>query len=223
MQLVACNLVPHGYWFYVTGHVPDGKDPSHIDAKLMAKYHAGLSRAARARRKQLGWANVRYLRHQRFFVLLSTKGLHQFFDEEGETIRDIRRVPLRVGGYAISCHRGGRRRNGQVDPRWHAHVEIGRQRYLEWEALLLEMATRRSADRLALEFYRLPFEPYAPVRRQMLRLLKRVNQARKEAGLSRLPHEILPLRRRIVRPFEPSPSRAKTPDDLSKVFSYSSG
>lgn len=223
VQLVACNLVPHGYWFYVTGRVPDGKDPSQVDAKLMAKYAAGLSRTARARRKQLGWANVRYLRHERFFVLLATKGRHPFFEEEGETVRDLRRVPLRIGGYSISCRPGGRRQNGEVDPRWHAHVEIQRQLYLQWEALLVEMATHRSAERLAMEFYRLPFEPYAPVRRQMLRLLGRVNKVRRRAGLSSLPHEVLPLRRRIVRPFEPISARAETAGGAAKVFSYSSG
>ena len=103
VQLVACNLVPHGYWFYVTGRVPDGKDPAHVDTKLLKKYDAGLSRAARARRKQLGWANVRYLRHERFFVILATKGQHPFFEEEATAMRDLRHVPLRIGGYSISC------------------------------------------------------------------------------------------------------------------------
>ena len=122
-----------------------------------------------------------------------------------------------------SVARGGRRRSGQVDPRWHTHVEIEWRYYLQWEALLLEMATRRSAKQMALEFYRLPFEPYAPVRRQMLRLLKRVNLARKRAGLSSLPYEILPLRRRIFRPFEQVASELRTGRDAAQVLSYSTG
>jgi len=61
---------------------------------------------------------------------------------------------------------------------------------------------RESTERLALEFYRFPFEPYAPVRRQMLTLLRLVNSVRKRAGHEQLPYTVLPLRRRIVRPFD---------------------
>ena len=60
-------------------------------------------------------------------------------------------------------------------------------------------------EALALEFYRLPFEPYAPVRRQMLQLWKDVNARRKTAGLPLLSVEVLPLRRRVMKTFEPRP------------------
>ena len=40
------------------------------------------------RRKRAGTANLRSLRHERFFVLIATHGTHRFFDEE--RIRDIR-------------------------------------------------------------------------------------------------------------------------------------
>lgn len=203
MQLVAANYLPHGYWFYVTGRAPEGKDPTAIDAKLASKYGGDLSRQARARRKRLGLANVQYLRHGRFFVLLATQGKHRLFDEEASLIRDIRRVPLKFAGYSISYRRGGRTRSGTPDAQWHSHVAIDHRRYRELEAWLLEMAVRRTSTQLALEFYRLPYEGYAPVRRQMLRLLKKVNDARRRAGLGVLPHEVLPLRRRVVRPFEP--------------------
>lgn len=205
MQLVAANYLPHGYWFYVTGRAPEGKDPTAIDAKLVSKYGGDLSRQARARRKRLGLANVQYLRHGRFFVLLATQGKHRLFDEEASLIRDIRRVPLKFAGYSISYRRGGRTRSGTPDAQWHSHVAIDHRRYRELEAWLLEMAVRRTSTQLALEFYRLPYEGYAPVRRQMLRLLKKVNDARRRAGLGVLPHEVLPLRRRVVRPFEQEP------------------
>jgi len=202
VQLVACNLLPHGYWFYVTGIVPEGKDVRRVDAKLIRKYGAALGKAARSRRKRLGLANVRYLRHDRFFVLLATYGRHRFHLEDARSIRDVRRVPLKFAGYSISYRRGGRRRDGGRDRGWHSHVEIDRRRFAELRAFLVEMAARWSTERLALEFYRLPFEPYAPVRRQMLLLLKAVNAQRKRAGLSPLPHTVLPMRRRVVSPFE---------------------
>jgi hypothetical protein len=201
VQLLACNLLPHGYWFYVSGWIPEGKDPRRVDAKLIDKYGVDLGRTARARRKRLGQANLRYLRHGRFFVLIATHGEHLFFADEAASIRDIRHVPLRFAGYSISYRRGNRTRDGGPDERWHAHVEINRQRYKELQAWFLEIAVHRSAARLAAEFYHVPFEPYAPVRRQMLNLLRLVNAVRKRAGYEVLPYAVLPLRRRIVRPF----------------------
>jgi hypothetical protein len=204
VQLVACNYLPHGYWFYVTGCVPDGKDPRQVDAKLIDKYGIDLSRAARSRRKQLGYANVHYLRHGRFFVLLGTHGKHSFFEEEAASMRDIRHTPLKFAGYSISYRRGGRATNGESDSKWHSHVEIDGEWYKVLEAWFLDTAARRSAEKVALDFYRFPFEPYAPVRRQLLRLLRRVNAARKQAGQPVLPYAVLPLRRRVVRPFGPA-------------------
>lgn len=201
VQQIACSYLRHGYWWYVTGRIPAGKDAELIDRKLIAKYGIGVSESTRARCKQLGMANLQYLRHGRFFAIFATKGTHRFFVEEHASIRDIRRVPLRVAGYSISYRRGGRTRQGEVDHRWHAHVEIERSRYLEIKAHFLDLALHRSAEKMALAFYELPFEPYAPVRRQMLNLLRSVNQARKAAGFATLPVEVLPLRRRIVKPY----------------------
>jgi hypothetical protein len=201
VQQIACCYLRHGYWFYVSGQIPPRKLVGDVDRKLIEKYGIGVSESTRARRKQLGQANLQYLRHQRFFVILATKGEHRFFDEESNSIRDIRRTPLRYGGYAISYRRGGRTKSGHPDAKWHAHVEIERQRYLELKAWFLELAVHRSAEHIGLEFYRLPFEPYAPVRRQMLNILRAVNTARKRAGFQQIPTEVLPLRRRVVRPF----------------------
>lgn len=201
VQQIACCYLRHGYWFYVTGHVPAGKDARAIDHKLIAKYGIGVSESTRARRKRLGRANLQYLRHGRLFVILATKGQHDFFAVESNSIHDIRRVPLQYGGYSISYRRGGRTRSGDRDPRWHAHVEIERRRYLELKAWFLDIAPHRSADSLGLAFYELPFEPYAPVRRQLLNIWRAVNRARRKAGFQPVPVEVLPLRRRIVRPF----------------------
>ncbi len=201
VQQIACCYLRHGYWFYVCGHIPLHKDPYVVDQKLLAKYGIAVSESTRARRKRAGQANLQYLRHERFFVLLATKGQHRFYEEEGDRIRDLRRVPLRYSSYSISYRRGGRTRTGEPDTKSHAHVEIDRQRYLELKASFLALATHRSAENLALAFYRLPFEPYAPVRRQFLKILRAVNEARRQAGYARLPTAILPLRRRVVRPF----------------------
>lgn len=201
VQQIACAYLRHGYWFYVTGIVPDGKDAVVIDDKLIQKYDIAISESTRRRRKHAGLANLQYIRHGRFFVILATKGKHRFFEEEQGRLRDIRVAPLRYAGYAISYKRGGRTRSGEVDLRWHAHVSIDRPAYLNLRANFQDLASRRQADALALAFYQLPFERYAPVRRQLLMLLRRVNEIRKRAGYLPVTKDVLCLRRRIVRPF----------------------
>lgn len=210
VQQIACCYLRHGYWFYVTGHIPAHKDAVTIDRKLIEKYGIDVSESTRARRKQLGRANLQYIRFGRLFAILATKGEHEFFAIESGSIHDIRHTPLKIGGYSISYRRGGRKRSGDKDHTWHAHVEIDRRHYLELKARLLDLATHRSAENLALEFYRIPYEPYAPIRRQLLNIWRAVNLARRAAGFSRIPVEVIPLRRRIVRPFDQGRDRPRT-------------
>jgi hypothetical protein len=212
VQQLACCYLRHGYWYYVMGKVPDWKDPASVDQKLIAKYDVAISESTRRRRKKLGFANLQYLRYQRLFIIIATAGHHRFREIEAGGIRDIRRVPIKIWGYSVSYRPGGRTRKGERDPRWHAHVEIDRERYKEIRDHLLDLAVHRSAEALALEFYHLPFEPYAPIRRQMLNIWRAVNRKRKAAGYSLLPVSVLPLRRRIVQPFGPS-YREIRPDD----------
>lgn len=201
VQQIACCYLRHGYWFYVSGRIPAGKDPHAVDQKLIAKYGIAVSESTRARRKQAGRANLQYLRHERFFVILATKGVHPFFEQEGSSIRDMRRLPLCYAGYSISYRRGGMTRAGAVDHHWHAHVRMERQQYLDCRAWFLEWATRASATELSQAFATLPVDAYAPVRRQLLLIHRAVNRLRSASGQSPVPVEALPLRRRIVRPF----------------------
>jgi len=46
VQMLACNYLPHGYWFYVTGHIPDAKQPLFVDQKLIEKYGIDRSRSS---------------------------------------------------------------------------------------------------------------------------------------------------------------------------------
>ena len=204
VQQIACCYLRHGYHFYVIGRVPPGKDPTAIDDKLVAKYQIDVSESTRARRKKTGRANLQYIRHESTFVILATKGEHRFFEEEANLIRDIRRVPIRYAGYSVSYKRGGRTKDGQPDEKWHSHVEIDRRQFLELRAWFAERALRASAEKLALAFYQLPIAPYAPVRRQLLLMLRDVNRVRKRGGRKPLPTGILPLRRKVVSPFSPS-------------------
>jgi hypothetical protein len=179
--------------------------PRHVHASRNQELQAATARRrhSRARRKKAGHANLQYIRHERFFVILATKGEHRFFTEEGSRVRDIRRVPVKYAGYSISYRRGGRTRDGQPDSKWHSHVEIDRRQLLDLKAWLTEHAGKATTAELAKAIYALPVESYAPIRRQLLVLLRQVNAVRKTSGKLPLPVEVVPLRRRIVRPFSP--------------------
>ena len=188
VQQLAVSYVANGYWFYVCGVIPERKDPRAIDRKLISRYGIGISKWARARRKVAGLANLHYLRHGRFFVLIATRGKHPFFEEERSSLKDVRETPIKFASYAIGF-RGG-----------HPHVRIERETARELKAFFVDKALR-SSEWLEREFRKLPFEPYAPVRRQLLSILGGVNRRRREAGIEEVPLACLRLRRRPVRPF----------------------
>ncbi len=208
VQVLASNYLPHGYWFYVSGIVPEGKDPERVDEKLIERYGVATSRQGRVRRKHAGLANLHYLRFGRFWLLLATHGRHEFFSREQSNLKDARKTPIQFGGYSISVKRGGHvRKSGPnsaaaPDSRLRVRVQIAREVYRELKAWFLEIATRRSPEALRRELFKVPFEPYAPVRQQMLNLLRLVNRARHAAGLSRLTPKVLRFRRQIVKPFD---------------------
>jgi len=190
IQQLAVAYVARGYFFYVTGLIPERKNPSSVDAKLIDRYDIAKSKWSRARRKRAGHASVQYLRYNRRFLILATHGEHPIFAEEAESLRDCRRVPVKVFGYAISYKRE------------RVHVRIELNEYKRLQARLLDFARHRKANAIADAIANLPYEPYAPVRRQLLLLLKAVNAQRRSAGYEQLPWRVLRFRRRIVKPFE---------------------
>lgn len=190
LQQLTVSYISRGYWFYVTGCVPEGKDPELVDAKLIERYGVAISRWARARRKKAGLANVQYIRYRRFFVLLATHGQHHFFQDEGAAIHDARRRPITFWGYSVSYRKG------------HPHVRIQQQDYAALKARMLGKALQRNPDTVWAEFRSLPYEPYAPVRRQLLNIHRAVNRRRRIAGLRLVPVTCIRMRRRICRPFE---------------------
>ena len=207
VQQLGSNILPHGYWFYVTGRVPAEKDPEAVDRKLIEKYGIAIFRQQRARRKLAGYANLHYLRFDRTWVILATHGLHTFFKEEASSIRDVRRVPIQVGGYSLSVKQGHflkkEREEDEAlpDGRMRVRVQIGRERYRDLRGYLLSIACHRSQDTLARELRSVPFEPYAPIRRQLLNLLRLINAKRQAAGYARVQPAVLRYKRRITHPF----------------------
>ena len=188
IQQVAVSYVRNGYWFYVAGAVPDGKCLEELDAKFVKLYHLSISKYVRCRKRKSGEAGVQYIRLGRFFLILATHGEHLFFVRERTMIRDVRRCPIRVGGYAIG-YRAGR-----------VSVRIERTEY----RVLKDAFTKRALNaktRLESAFTNLPYEPYGPVRSQLLAVFRAVNRRRAVAGLPLLDRGCVRISRRIVRPF----------------------
>lgn len=200
VQQLAVAGISRGYVLYVMGRVPLGKDAPAVDAKLVQTYGIDISKWARARRKSQGKANLLYVRFESTWVILATPGEHEnFFHLEHANVRDARRTPIRVGGYAIS-HRGG-----------HASVRIDLRRYQELKAYLVELAKHRRREAVEAAFQAVPFVPYAPVRRQLLAIFREANRVRRAAGFAQLSKWCLRLERRNVRVFEPAEARANDP------------
>ena len=188
VQQVAVSYVKNGYWFFVAGAVPEGKDLPSIDAKFIKLYQLSISKYVRCRRRRLGQAGVQYIRLGRFFLILATHGEHLFFVREKKMIRDARRCPIKVGGYAIGF------RSGRVS------VRIERQEYRFLKDAFSKRALHAKA-RLEVAFSNLPYEPYAPVRSQLMAVLRSVNRKRSVAGLPPLDRSCIRVSRRIVKPF----------------------
>ena len=195
VQQLAVNYVARGYYFYVTGTIPEGKDPAKTDAKIMGQYGIDISKWARARRRKGGLANVQYLRHGRFYVIIATHGEHPFFAAERNQIRNIRKQPLRFHGYAIGVGRS------RLDRSLHASVRIQRGVFRELLARFKQIAVQRTVEELCRELRVLPFEPFAPVRDQFRIILRAVNRLRKTAGLELVPWNAIRHYRKPLRVF----------------------
>ncbi len=117
---------------------------------------------------------------------------------EGEHLRDCRRTPIRFNGYSISYRRSGVTPAGGPTAKWHAHVRIDDDTYRRLRDRFVDLATHRTADTLANEFARIPFARYAPIRRQLLNILRAVNERRKQQNFELLPHSVLKLKRTPV-------------------------
>ena len=145
----------------------------------------------------------------------------------GATRPYVRRVPIKFDGYSISVKKGGYRRNPSPkspaipDDKWRVRVQIGREPYRDLTAYFLDIALLRTVEQLSRDLFSLQYEPYAPVRQQILNILRLVNKSRKAAGLDPVSPKVLRYQRDIVRPFEPTkamaePERGRNLEDVPR-------
>jgi hypothetical protein len=125
VRMLATHYLPHGYRFFVQGSVKPGRHLAQFDALMEAKFRYALSRSARNRRKNargpgglpLGLGNVHYIRFDRSWVLIATKGTHRFFEEhtkrdrfglvQAAYFRDVHRDPIFLHVYSLRVASGG--------------------------------------------------------------------------------------------------------------------
>ena len=211
VQQLAVGYVRNGYVFFVKGQVPLGKNPEATDRKLMERYGIQMDSGKRYRRKAKGLANLQYIRFGRDWVMLATKGEHEWFRLERANIRDVRRVPLTVLSYSITLTRGGNVLNRDKSPgvagperdqKQRVRVQISKASFRQLRADMLSRARTRSPDWYRMRFYHVGFEPYAPIRKQLLELLRLVNKARACHGLEKLKPDCIRYHRKPVKPFQ---------------------
>jgi hypothetical protein len=159
-------LVRHGYLFWVSGVIPAAKDPYEVDRKLIEKYEVAVSSRVRQRQKREGTARVQYLRHRRTFILVATHGNHPFFAAEGKEVRCFRKQPFKAWDYSISYRAG------------HPHVRIPLDTYKKVKEYFTNRATCRDLGWWERKLRSFPWEPWAPIRRQVFNLIRHVNRLR---------------------------------------------
>lgn len=206
VQLIAASYLRHGYYWYVTGYIPADKDPTQVDRKLIEKYQIAVTEWERARRRKAGLANAQFIRYDRWFIILLTSGHHKIRDSirdggEGENIKDCRRYPITLAGYSISYRRSGVVPIGGQHS-WHAHVRIDAKTYSALRAYVQYIAAHHNPEALAKELAAIPFARYAPVRRQLLCLVRLVNRVRSQRGFELIPYSVLSLRRQPVKVYD---------------------
>jgi hypothetical protein len=190
LQQLACYL-RHGYYLYYRGHLRAGKDPLPVDGRILSRYPDILLTPKQKERRKEGAAKTQYLRHGQDFLILSTEGQSFFRSEEAKAIKDARRVPVLFAGHAISVRAG------------HVHVQIDRNLLKGLAALYAALAIRETKAALEARLRSLPFEPFAPVRKQCAELLRSINKRRRQADLPLVCPSCLPAGRRVCPAFGP--------------------
>lgn len=96
VQQVAVSYLRHGYFYYVADVLKPHIDPERLDELVLTKYNIRKCWRYRAEQKAKGYANLQYIRHGHFYVIMATEGHHRFKDRERNKLRDVRDTPLVV-------------------------------------------------------------------------------------------------------------------------------
>jgi hypothetical protein len=191
------RYVSSGHYFYVRCLIPDGKDPHAVDRKILNLYGVVRKRWQRKRRYLKADAGIHYLRYQRLFVVMLTKGQHEaFYRDHGQCVLDIRRTALKAFGYSI---RWG---FSQIEQRYRVSVRLDKAEYRSLRSHMLTICTWArygTASAMQRELERLPYQLYAPVREQLVSIARAVNRQRRRAGLAPIDDRCIPEKMRVTK------------------------
>ncbi|MBD2371180.1 MULTISPECIES: hypothetical protein [Leptolyngbya] len=171
IRRVAIDYVRFGYYRYAMREIPAGKDPLHVDAKLIETYDITQCRMTRTRRKRQGLANVVFVRQGHRFILLATEGKHPAFDRI--CWRDIRIAPIHFAGYSIGMKGGV------------PCVQVARRTWKPIERYLFAIAHRPKSE-VEAAMNNLRFYSFPGVIRQKLKLVKTMNRMRRKSHRPRV-------------------------------------
>ena len=172
------QYITHGYLFYVTGDTRNNRDlsPDEIDRNVTRKFQANLPRGQRAVRRSKGKCNCRYIRYGKDWVLWSTPGMGEFFDEHRSKAPevpheffDIREVPLLFHGYQISLSSRGFEKKTEAEKLAHREAKklqkAARERGEQYEYLPRGKRHQRLVGRVCIHS-----ERYEAIRAEALGL-----------------------------------------------------
>ena len=190
-QIVASYL-PNGYHYYVAGHVPDRdmNRPERVDQVLSAKYGTCVSKSVRSNLRRGGVASIRYLRHDRFWLLIGTDG-KRGLGQHHAYVHHFGRRPLTFHGYAVRL----------IDNKPMVYVDRFEFRHIKQTLMSLCCSGRYRDQRYMAATIRnlFPFEPYAGVLEQFIRLIRQINQRRSSQKFQRVPLSMVTLRTTSTR------------------------
>lgn len=214
IQQVAIAYVGNGkYFYYYKRAIKPGKDATKTDEFWVNDFPAGLSRWAKARRKQKGISNYQYIRFESVYLVLASRGdRSEFRKDVGPYLKNCRKEPIRVGGYSISwkpdrTSEATLKILGRTRPEGHVCVRLTAEKYKKLKAYALSLALKKSSQDLEWWFWNVEVIPFAPVKRQMRDIFRAVNKKRKCQGLMKLDPWCLKRLRRQVFPFQAPESK----------------
>ncbi len=200
-QISCCYMGRPAYRYWLSGVRDHDKDPFATDRRFIEEKDWNINISVRHYRelRDAGEARQAYLRLEPEaggnyqWVVLSTEGTGKFFDEEEP--RHFSHHPLVVGPYQIS------RRRAQ-DGNQHAWVALNEDEIGNLRAMVLELALKWSARRLAGLFWTLPYQGYWGVNRQLYKTLRMVNEIRETAGLEIVGETCINTARDKLKPYD---------------------
>jgi hypothetical protein len=173
---VAMGGFRFGYVRYAVRDIPDGKDLAVIDRKLLDTYGVTRCRMKRLRDRRRGIASVQYVRCDRTFILMATKGDHTAFSKVCSF--DARISPLHFGGYSIGF-------SGDA-----VSVRVAQD---EWQPVYARLIASALRDKQSVEqkFSSLSYCKFPGVLAQLRSAERMINQKRRIAGLETVKVKVL--------------------------------